>query len=77
MKRTFVTTDEQDAALAWKAKILGISEDEIIATFAAEALQGAVDAYLDAAGSQVYEAFRNASASEKAAVLSTLRLSGE
>lgn len=72
MTRTFITTPEQDAALAFRAKQLGISESEIIAQFAASALSEAVAAYLDSEGSRVYELFKKASVQQQAEVIATL-----
>jgi hypothetical protein len=72
MTRTFITTAEQDAALAWKATQAGVTEAAIIAEFAAKALADTVKAYLDSEGARVYELFKKASAAQQAEVIATL-----
>ena len=72
MTRTFITTAEQDAALAWKATQAGVTEAAIIAEFAAKALADTVKAYLDSEGSRVYELFKTATPAKQAAVIAAL-----
>ena len=74
MIRTFLTTAEQDAAIAWKAAQSGISEDLIIAGFATKAVADVVAAYRDAEGSRVYDAYKTATAEQQDAVKVALGL---
>jgi hypothetical protein len=75
--RTFDTTAEQDAAIAWRAAQLGVPEAAIVGRFASEALTGLVAAYLDAEGARVYEAFKQAPADQQAAAKAALGLDGK
>lgn len=74
MQRTLTTTAEEDAAIAWRAAQLGVSEAQIIAKFSTDALRSLVAAYRDDEGSRIYDAFKAASAAERAAVKAVLGL---
>ena len=76
MKREFTTTAEEDAALAWLAAVRHISEDEIIAGFAAHAVNGIVLAYRDAEASRVDQAFKAAPLDDRAAAKAALKMDG-
>lgn len=77
MQRRFLTTDEQDAAIAWDAARQNVTEAAIIATFADAALRALVNAYRDAEAARVFEKFRTASPAEKAAAMAALNLDGK
>lgn len=74
MQRTLTTTAEEDAAIAWRAAQLGVSEAQIIAKFSSDALRSLVAAFRDDEGSRIYEAFKSATTSERAAVKAALGL---
>jgi hypothetical protein len=77
VKRIFVTTDEQDAALARRAKLLGIDETELVAALAGGSVAAVLKAYRDAEAAQLYEAFRSANESQRTAVKDVLGLTRE
>jgi hypothetical protein len=77
MTRTFVTTTEQDAALAWVAEVRRLSEAAIIREFTETALADLVAAYLDSEGARVYELFKKAPSDQQAAVIATLEAKAE
>ncbi len=69
--RTFTTSAEQDAAIAWdvaQRALQGqrITEAQLIAQFAATALDSLVAKYRDAEASKIYAAFKDASVDDRA-----------
>lgn len=81
MIRTFTTSAEQDAAIAWRVAQLEASgtpatEDALIAQFAQLALSDLVKTYRDTEGARVYAAFQSATADERAAAKAALKLDG-
>lgn len=77
MTRTFQTSADEDAAIAWKVALVGITEDQLIAQFASAALADLVSAYKDAEAARIYEAVKVASAETLATVKTTLGLDGD
>lgn len=78
MKRTFDSTPEQDAAIAWRvvqlSKVTPITEDELVAQFATHALADLVAAYRDAEASRMYDAFKAATIGQQAQAKAALGL---
>lgn len=76
MRRTFDTTAEQDAAIAWRVAQIDppITEDVLIAGFVQGALATLVKDYRDHEASRVFEAYKVATVAEQAAAKAALRL---
>ena len=74
MTRTFITTVEQDAALAWRAAQLGISEDALMVRALADPLKAVVAAYRDSEGARVYDAYTRATPAQRDAAKTALGL---
>ncbi len=79
MERTFTTTDEQDAAIAWrieqlKAQGVKVTEAQLIAQFATKALTDLVAAFSDDEASKVFTAFKDASLGDRVAAKKALNL---
>lgn len=77
--RSFITTAEQDAAIAWRVAQLNaqgerITEGQLIAGFAGAALVSLVNDYRDAEASKVFEAFKAAPLEDRATVKGTLKI---
>lgn len=77
MIRTFETTDEQDAALAWRVRELAdgptpVSEDLLIATFAETALNDLVATYRRVEAQRVADAFQSATLDQRARIKAVL-----
>lgn len=73
--RTLITTTKQDAAIAWRAAQLRMTEDQLIATFSSVALEDLVRAYEQAEAARVFEAYKLATTSAQAAAKTALGLS--
>ena len=76
MKRTFETTAEQDAAIAWRVAQLKITEAELIDRFVSGGLVGVVAAYKDAEAASIYDAAKNATPEQRAEAKAALGLNG-
>lgn len=79
VRRSFDTTAEQDAAIAWRVAQLQADDPEIteatlIASFLHAALQGLVTGYRDFEGSRVYLAYTAATVEAQDAVKAALKL---
>jgi len=74
MTRTFMTSADQDAAIAWKAKAKGVSEDTLIQLSMVEPLDRVVREWTESQGSAVFDAFQKASLADRDAVLKRLGL---
>ncbi len=77
--RTFTTSAEQDAAIAWDVAQLTaqgqrVTEAQLIAQFAATALDGLVARYRDAEAAKVYAAFKDASVDDRAKAKAALNV---
>lgn len=70
MTRKFETSPEQDAAIAWrveevKASGVPMTEDDLVAQFATNALADLVAAFKDAEASRIYAAFKGATMDQR------------
>lgn len=75
MTRTFETTDEQDAALAWRVAELkadGVTEDSLIAAFADAALAELVATFRRTEADRVADAFQSATLDQRLRVKAVL-----
>ncbi len=79
MERIVTTTDEQDAALAWRVAQLQANgekatESQLIARFANAALGELVAAFRDSEAARVFDAFKGASLDDRKSVKEALNL---
>lgn len=74
MKRTFVTSAEEDAALAWRVAKEAITEDAFIARVIGASLVELVATYREDEAQRIYAAYKAAPLADRSVVKVALKL---